>query len=351
MSEPPPGEVLIDFDGDGRVAEWEEQAIALWRSDETLSLVLAAAIESSPVSDSGVIDISEYLGSLTPTCVPPVEESPSDEEIPGATPDGPAPPPTPPAWNCQFRRGDVDRDGDVDITDYYRLGYYLSDTYLPPNLDAADVNDDGAVDAADQLYILQYLYASGPQPPPPFSYFALDPTCDLIELPCQDQGDFEHARNGLEEREIALPPAENPSLPSEMLPEGVTEPVDGTGGFGGLAPDLPVFAGPGNLRWGYVPSYRTRFVLRNVDSTTFQFQSENGANWFSGIPHIVDAGPTASPRYWIRWSASCVRAYTLDGYPLYNGRFLNQTKLVNGGSSNELWLYDLAGRCYVFHGY
>ncbi|HAK94966.1 MAG TPA: hypothetical protein DCM87_08170, partial [Planctomycetes bacterium] len=352
MSAAPPGEVLIDFDGDGRVAEWEEQAIALWQSDESLALVLAAAIESSPVSENGVIDISEYLRSLTPTCVPPVEEeSPSDDELPEATPDGPVPPPTPPAWNCQFKRGDVDRDGDVDITDYYHLSYYLSDTYLPLNLDAADVNDDGAVGDADQMYLLQYLYASGPQPPPPFSYFALDPTYDLIELPCQDQGDFEHARNGLEEKEIALPPAENPSLPNEMLPEGATEPVDGTGGFGGLAPNLPVFAGPGNLRWGYVPSYRTRFVLRNADSTTFQFQSENGANWFSGIPHIVDAGPTASPRYWVRWSASCVRAYALDSYPLYGGRFLNQAKLVNGGSSNELWLYDLAGRCYVFHGY
>ena len=44
--------------------------------------------------------------------------------------------------------------------------------------DAADVNDDGAIDLDDAFYLSSYLNAAGPPPPPPFPTAGTDPTPD-----------------------------------------------------------------------------------------------------------------------------------------------------------------------------
>ena len=46
----------------------------------------------------------------------------------------------------------------------------------PACLDAADVNDSGDLDISDPLWLILYLFASGPMPPEPFPAAGPDPT-------------------------------------------------------------------------------------------------------------------------------------------------------------------------------
>jgi hypothetical protein len=66
-----------------------------------------------------------------------------------------------------FRRGDVNGNQVINITDAMLIFFYafLGDPITC--LDAADVNDDGAIDISDPIYILLDLYEGGPSPPPP----------------------------------------------------------------------------------------------------------------------------------------------------------------------------------------
>jgi len=67
-----------------------------------------------------------------------------------------------------FKRGDVDVNGQVEITD----AIYLFDSLFlggppPACWDAADANDDGAVDLSDGVYDLNFLFLGGPAPGAP----------------------------------------------------------------------------------------------------------------------------------------------------------------------------------------
>ncbi len=306
---------------------------------------MSDALAKASRSEEGVYDLYSYLASLPTPVLNPVglDSTPCDL-----------------TWACCFIRGDADRNGGVNIADVPAiLGYLFSGGAPPLTLDAADVNDDGMVNQADPVYLLAYLFSGGAPPPPPFmegsSYMpGTDPTCDTIELPCQDPGDFEHARNPLEEREIVVPPTETPLSLNALLPTSPSQPIDGTGGFGGIAPVLERFPGPAGLAWGVAPSYRTRFVSPGDHTcAAAPLETECGVGWFSGIPHVADRGPSAVQRYWIRWSASCVRAYEGAAEGPWYGQFVNQTTLVRvvEGSDEYLVLYDLSGKKYVFHGY
>ncbi len=90
-----------------------------------------------------------------------------------------------------FRRAEVNRDCEVDISDAVTILVCLlvpekaPEGQCPlPCMDAGDVNDDGRVDIADPIYLLQYLFAEGPKPPEPFEAMGSDPTQD--ELDCKD---------------------------------------------------------------------------------------------------------------------------------------------------------------------
>jgi hypothetical protein len=48
-------------------------------------------------------------------------------------------------------------------------------------MDSADANDEGDVDLADAVYLLSYLFAHGPLPPPPFLACGEDPTDDSLD--------------------------------------------------------------------------------------------------------------------------------------------------------------------------
>jgi hypothetical protein len=96
-----------------------------------------------------------------------------------------APPPDVP--DHQFWRGDANADRSWDIRDpLYQLYFtYVPGSRAPTCLDTADWNDDGALDAADAVYSLLYLYTGGPPPPPPLGENCdRDPTVD--ELGCVD---------------------------------------------------------------------------------------------------------------------------------------------------------------------
>jgi hypothetical protein len=73
-----------------------------------------------------------------------------------------------------FIRGDVNQDGVVTISDPVAIAKALFSAGNKYDLiklctDAADANDDGSMNVADAVYLLQYLWAHGPPIPPPTS--------------------------------------------------------------------------------------------------------------------------------------------------------------------------------------
>jgi hypothetical protein len=67
-----------------------------------------------------------------------------------------------------FRRGDSNADGQIDITDgVFTLGYLLLGGREPPCHDAADTNDDETLDLADAISTFTFLFLGGATPPAP----------------------------------------------------------------------------------------------------------------------------------------------------------------------------------------
>ena len=74
----------------------------------------------------------------------------------------------------EFVRGELNDDGQIDISDAVTLLVYLfSSGSTPSPIERADVNDSGAVDVADVVYLVDYLFQGGTPPPAPFP----DPGC------------------------------------------------------------------------------------------------------------------------------------------------------------------------------
>ncbi len=81
-----------------------------------------------------------------------------------------------------FVRGDVNDDGALNVADaiagiYYIFGLAAS----PPTcLQSVDADDSGDIDLADPIYILQYLFVSGSPPKEPFPECGWDTTPDAL---------------------------------------------------------------------------------------------------------------------------------------------------------------------------
>ncbi len=85
-----------------------------------------------------------------------------------------------------FRRGDANADGAIDIADaIFTLSYLFAQAAPPACLDAADANDSGTLDIADAITTLSHLFAHGGDLPAPFGACGTDPTADE-----QDCGSF-----------------------------------------------------------------------------------------------------------------------------------------------------------------
>ena len=83
-----------------------------------------------------------------------------------------------------FLRSDVNLDGMSNLADSVRL---LENLFLAVPIgcrEAADGNDDDAVNLADVIFHLAFLFNAGSAPPEPFPECGTDPTPDL--LGCQD---------------------------------------------------------------------------------------------------------------------------------------------------------------------
>ncbi len=102
--------------------------------------------------------------------------------------------PTPRAPNSgagvRFRRGDVNADGHLDLSDpIYTLMFLFVGGPEPMCLDAADAEDSGGLNVGDAIYLLSCFFARGEPPRPPFSGCGLDPTGDSLSCrrftPCQ----------------------------------------------------------------------------------------------------------------------------------------------------------------------
>jgi hypothetical protein len=66
---------------------------------------------------------------------------------------------------CQYLRGDANGDELIDITDVlYMLNYLFRSGPPPVSFMAGDANCDDDLGILDPLYLLNYLYKGGPPP-------------------------------------------------------------------------------------------------------------------------------------------------------------------------------------------
>jgi hypothetical protein len=82
-----------------------------------------------------------------------------------------------------FRRGDVNVDGVLNLTDSIFLLNYLflfARDSRPPCLKSGDANDDGALNLVDPIYLLSFLFREGPAPAVPGTVCGEDPTADRL---------------------------------------------------------------------------------------------------------------------------------------------------------------------------
>ena len=88
----------------------------------------------------------------------------------------------PPLWvreSRSFRRGDIDANGALDLSDaIHLLDHLFLGEEAPSCIDAADTNDDAVVDLSDAMHVLQFLFLGGPPPEQPFPACGTDPTAD-----------------------------------------------------------------------------------------------------------------------------------------------------------------------------
>ncbi len=83
----------------------------------------------------------------------------------------------------RFRRGDVDGNGALELTDVIRaLNFVFADGEPLDCLDAADIDDNGELELTDMIRSLNYQFtgtAAGPEPPGSFAC-GIDPTNDFL---------------------------------------------------------------------------------------------------------------------------------------------------------------------------
>ncbi|MEE3198822.1 MAG: hypothetical protein VX254_02240, partial [Planctomycetota bacterium] len=91
------------------------------------------------------------------------------------------------ASSCQggggpiFRRGDPDDNGAIQLTDgIFILNFLFLGGAEPPCSDAADADDNGAIQLTDGILILNFLFLGGDSIPAPFPECGGDPGEDPL---------------------------------------------------------------------------------------------------------------------------------------------------------------------------
>ena len=88
--------------------------------------------------------------------------------------------PVDPAPAPLFVRGDVNQDGDVDVSDPVQLLLHLFGNVQIQCAAAADFSDEGKLTISSAIYGLSYLFVGGEPPPAPFPGCGPDATPDLL---------------------------------------------------------------------------------------------------------------------------------------------------------------------------
>ena len=85
------------------------------------------------------------------------------------------------AADADFRRGDANADGKLDLTDaVFVLLHLFTGGQSPPCLDAADANDDGALNLTDSVLVLSHLFQGTGPLAEPFEACGWDPTVETL---------------------------------------------------------------------------------------------------------------------------------------------------------------------------
>jgi hypothetical protein len=89
-----------------------------------------------------------------------------------------------PSQGVAFKRGDTNADAAINIADaVFTLVFLFADGTEPTCMDAADSNDDGAINIADPIALLSHLFADSGPLPMPSAMCGVDMTSD--ELGCE----------------------------------------------------------------------------------------------------------------------------------------------------------------------
>ena len=163
------GELMGDFQGEGAPETWP---LTIGHSTPDWPSADFPAETARDINHfNGVIDNVEFWsGALAEDRVRQLFEEP-DSECESETEAG-------------FRRGDVDRTGDVAITDgIFILNWLFMQGPEPACVDSADADDDGSVLLTDGVFLLNFLFAGGPPLAEP-TECGIDPTPE-DELGCE----------------------------------------------------------------------------------------------------------------------------------------------------------------------
>jgi hypothetical protein len=83
-----------------------------------------------------------------------------------------------------FIRGDANDDGKVNIADpIWIINELVRGGPATVCQSAADANDDGDVDLSDSMYLINWRFMGGPEPTAPFPDCGQDPSADSLDCP------------------------------------------------------------------------------------------------------------------------------------------------------------------------
>jgi hypothetical protein len=146
----PEGVHVRVFHDHGRVRVWMRPGSA---GEDEERLVLEAALEPLDASAPEIL-LGFTAGTGDASCRLEVDDLEIRELYPEV--------------DDRFHRGDANDDGRVDIADgVFVLNYLFIGGRDPPCLDASDSNGDGTINISDGIHVLNFLFLGGPPPAPP----------------------------------------------------------------------------------------------------------------------------------------------------------------------------------------
>ena len=115
--------------------------------------------------------------------------------------------------DADFRRGDGDADGKLDLTDaVFVLLHLFKGGQSPPCLDAADANDDGALNLTDPVLVLNHLFQGAGPLAQPFEDCGWDPTGESLRC-----ASYPACSPSTEVREAWVAVRESPTQPGPVV--------------------------------------------------------------------------------------------------------------------------------------